>query len=112
MFIEPVSCAVHGMDRAGVRMGDIVVILGGGTIGLVMLQLVRHGGAAAVVVSEPLAHKRKIAADLGASLVIDPAGDTLKQAVMDLSGIGADVVIDCAGTVPTARTAIELVRRP
>ena len=111
MFIEPVSCAVHGMDRAGVRMGDIVVILGGGTIGLVMLQLVRHGGAAAVVVSEPLAHKRKIAADLGASLVIDPAGDTLKQAVMDLSGIGADVVIDCAGTVPTARTAIELVRR-
>jgi L-iditol 2-dehydrogenase len=111
MFIEPVSCAVHGMDRAGVRMGDIVVILGGGTMGLVMLQLVRHGGAAAVVVSEPQAHKRKIAADLGASLVIDPAGDTLKQAVMDLSGIGADVVIDCAGTASTARTAIDLVRR-
>ena len=38
MFIEPVSCAVHGMDRAGVRTGDTVVILGGGTIGLVMLQ--------------------------------------------------------------------------
>lgn len=111
MFIEPVSCAVHGMDRAGIRAGDIVVILGGGTIGLVMLQLVRHGGAAAVVVSEPLAHKRKIAGDLGASLVIDPAGDALRQAVMDMSGIGADVVIDCAGTATTARTAIDLARR-
>ncbi len=111
MFIEPVSCAVHGMDRAGIRAGDIVVILGGGTIGLVMLQLVRHGGAAAVILSEPLSHKRKVAADLGASLVIDPAGDTLRQAVMDTSGIGADVVIDCAGTASTARTAIDLARR-
>jgi threonine dehydrogenase-like Zn-dependent dehydrogenase len=111
MFIEPVSCAVHGMDRAGIRTGDTVVILGGGTIGLVMLQIVRHGGASAVIVSEPVAHKRKIAADLGASLVIDPAGDTLQQAVMDTSGIGADVVIDCAGTPGTARTAIGLARR-
>jgi len=111
MFIEPVSCAVHGMDRAGIRSGDTVVILGGGTIGLVMLQLVRHGGAAAVIVSEPLAHKRKVAAELGASLVIDPAGDALNQAVMDTTGIGADIVIDCAGTASTARTAIALVRR-
>ncbi len=111
MFIEPVSCAVHGMDRAGIRTGDCVVILGGGTIGLVMLQLVRRGGAAAIVVSEPVAHKRKIAADLGASLVIDPAGDSLRQAIMDTSGIGADVVIDCAGTLSSARTAIDLARR-
>ena len=111
MFIEPVSCAVHGMDRAGVRTGDTVVILGGGTIGLVMLQLVRHGGAAAVIVSEPLAHKRNIAAGLGASLVIDPLGGALRQAVMDTTGIGADVVIDCAGTPATARAAIELARR-
>ena len=111
MFIEPVSCAVHGMDRAGIRTGDTVVILGGGTIGLVMLQLVRHGGAAAVIVSEPLAHKRKIATDVGASLVIDPAGGALRQAVMDTTGIGADVVIDCAGTPATARTAVELARR-
>ncbi len=111
MFIEPVSCAVHGMDRAGIRTGDTVVILGGGTIGLVMLQLVRHGGAAAVIVSEPLEHKRKIALELGASLVIDPSGDALTQAVMDATGVGADVVIDCAGTATTAQTAISLARR-
>jgi L-iditol 2-dehydrogenase len=111
MFIEPVSCAVHGMDRAGVRTGDTVVILGGGTIGLVMLQLARHGGAAAVIVSEPLGYKRKIAGDLGASVAIDPAGDALRQAVMDATGIGADVVIDCAGTAATARAAIDLSRR-
>ena len=111
MLIEPVSCAVHGMDRAGIRAGDTVVILGGGTIGLVMLQLVRHGGAAVVVVSEPLAHKRNIAAGLGATIVIDPTGDALRQAVMDTTGIGADVVIDCAGTPATAGTAIDLARR-
>ena len=111
MFIEPVSCAVHGVVRAGIRTGDYVVILGGGTIGLVMLQLVRHGGAAAVIVSEPLEHKRKIAGDLGASIVIDPARGNLRTAVMDLTGVGADVVIDCAGTPATAGQALELARR-
>ena len=111
MFIEPVSCAVHGMDRAGIRPGDAVAILGGGTIGLVMLQLVLHGGAASVIVSEPLEHKRKIAASLGASLVIDPASGALGQAVMDETGIGADVVIDCAGTASTARASLEIARR-
>ena len=109
MFIEPVSCAVHGMDRAGVRPGDTVVILGGGTIGLVMLQLARHGGAASVIVSEPLEHKRKIAAGLGAALVVDPAG--LRQAVMDETLVGADVVIDCAGTAATARASLDIARR-
>ncbi len=111
MFIEPVSCAVHGMDRAGVRSGDTVAILGGGTIGLVMLQLLLHGGASRVIVSEPLEHKRKIAASLGASLVVDPAGSALHQAVMDETGIGADVVIDCAGTPATARASLALARR-
>jgi len=111
MFIEPVSCAVHGMDRAGVRPGDTVAILGGGTIGLVMLQLVLHGGAAAVVVSEPLEYKRKIAAALGASLVVDPGSGALRRAVMDTTEIGADVVIDCAGTGATARASLELARR-
>jgi len=111
MFIEPVSCAVHGVDRAGIRAGDFVVILGGGTIGLVMLQLVRHSGAAAVIVSEPVEHKRRIAGDLGASIVIDPSRENIRSAVMDLTGVGADVVIDCAGTPGTAAEALELARR-
>ena len=79
MFIEPVSCAIHGMDMAQVKTGDVVLILGGGTIGLVMLQLVKHAGASAVVVSEPVAWKRAIAGDLGATIVVDRPQTILKR---------------------------------
>lgn len=111
MFVEPVSCAIHGIDKAEVKTGDVVLILGGGTIGLLMLQLVKRAGASTVVLSEPVAWKRSIAGDLGATLVVDPASDDLEAVVRDVSTIGADVVIECAGTPATARLALGLARR-
>lgn len=110
-FIEPVSCAVHGIDKAGIRAGDAVVIVGGGTIGLIMLQLARLCGAATVIVAEPLEGKRRIALELGVDDAIDPAGRDLKAAVLDRCGAGADVVIECAGRPETVRTAVSLARR-
>jgi threonine dehydrogenase-like Zn-dependent dehydrogenase len=61
--------------------------------------------------SEPVAWKRANAGDLGATIVVDPASDDLKAVVKDVSTIGADVVIECAGTLATARLALELARR-
>jgi L-iditol 2-dehydrogenase len=110
-FIEPVSCAVHGIDRSGIRVGDTAVILGSGTIGLIMLQLALAAGAAAVIAVEPLERKRALAASLGAACVIDPAAADPKSVVFDLTGVGADVVIECAGTPETARLALALARR-
>jgi 2-desacetyl-2-hydroxyethyl bacteriochlorophyllide A dehydrogenase len=103
-FIEPVSCAVHGIDRAGVKAGDTVIIIGGGTIGLIMLQLARHAGAAKVIVLEPLEHKRQIAAELGAELVLNPSRG-------DASALLGDVVIECVGKPQTMQLAIDLARR-
>lgn len=110
-FIEPLSCCIHGIDRAGIVPADTVVIIGGGTIGLLMLQLARLAGAAHTIVVEPLAHKRTIAASLGADLVLDPASVDVIDAVSGLSGVGADVVIECAGKAATARLAIDIARR-
>jgi L-iditol 2-dehydrogenase len=110
-FIEPVSCCVHGIDRAGIRPGDTVVILGGGTIGLMMLQLVRASGAASVILVEPLEQKRVIARKLLADHIIDPAGTNSVSAVMDLTGIGADVVIECTGRADVALAALKCSRR-
>jgi 2-desacetyl-2-hydroxyethyl bacteriochlorophyllide A dehydrogenase len=110
-LIEPVSCAVHGIDKAGIKSGDAVVILGGGTIGLVMLQLVRNAGAAFVVVVEPVEQKRALARDLGADLALDPAHDDVRAAVLDNTGVGADVVIECVGKPSTMQQSIDLARR-
>jgi 2-desacetyl-2-hydroxyethyl bacteriochlorophyllide A dehydrogenase len=110
-FIEPVSCAIHGIDLARIRSGDTVVILGGGTIGLIMLQLARNAGAARLIIVEPVAHKRAIAHELGADVVLDPSTTDIQSALSDLTHVGADVVIECIGKPQTMELAIELVRR-
>ena len=108
-FIEPVSCAVHGIDKAGIHGGESVVIVGAGTIGLIMLQLARAAGAAKTIVVEPLEHKQRIAAIVGADIIVRPSES--RQAVLDLTGIGADVVIECVGRTETMQSSMELARR-
>ncbi len=110
-FVEPVSCAIHGIDRASVRAGDTVVIVGGGTIGLIMLQLARNAGASRTILVEPLEQKRRIAAELGADVILDPRTNHIKTAVMDLTQVGADVVIECVGKPQTSQLSLDLVRR-
>jgi threonine dehydrogenase-like Zn-dependent dehydrogenase len=110
-FVEPVSCAVHGIDRANIHAGDTVVIIGGGTIGLVMMQLARNAGAARILVLEPIEHKRAMARTLGADAVVDSGMAGTEKAVQEFVGVGADVVIDCTGKLETARSAIQYARR-
>ncbi len=110
-FIEPVSCVLHGIDRAKIKVGDSVVILGSGTIGLMMLQLVRSAGASVTIVVEPSEQKRMIAQKLGASYVLNPNEMNVQDVVMDISGVGADVVIECVGKTSTSQSALHLARR-
>jgi 2-desacetyl-2-hydroxyethyl bacteriochlorophyllide A dehydrogenase len=111
VFIEPLSCAVHGIDRARIRAGDTVVILGGGTVGLLMLQLAKISGASRVIVTEPIEWKRTIATRIGASEVLDPHTSDVLGTVKDLTGEGADVVIECTGRPETVALSLKLARR-
>lgn len=108
---EPVSCCLHGMDRARTRSGDTAVILGGGTIGLILMQLALHAGVARAVVVEPIAAKRELALRLGAMAALDPLalGEGLQAAARDAGGGAVDLVIEAAGRQDTAQQALELV---
>jgi len=108
---EPLSCCLHGLDLAGVRAGDRVVVLGAGPIGLLMTQLVRMAGAARVLVADPVASKRDLAGRLGADVVVDPAERDPGEAVRDAVPDGADVVLECVGRPGTAALALALARR-
>jgi 2-desacetyl-2-hydroxyethyl bacteriochlorophyllide A dehydrogenase len=110
-FVEPVSCAVHGIDRARISAGDAVVIIGGGPIGQIMLQLAVAAGAAYTVLIEPVAAKRALGTTHGASLLIDPGATNVAEAIHAVLPEGADVVIDCAGTPGTGSQALTLARR-
>ena len=110
-FSEPLACCLHAIGKAEIRAGDSVAILGGGVIGLLMMQLAKLEGAAQVILITRQASRRKMALELGASHTFDPSATETVAAVRDVSGGGADVVIECAGVPETFQTGIAMTRR-
>ena len=108
-FLEPVSVAVHVIDRAQMKIGDSVIITGGGPIGLLILQLAIKAGASKVLLSEPVAEKRKLAKQLGADMVVDPLKEDLLAISNKLTDRrGFNVCIEVTGIPSIARQLILL----
>ena len=106
---EPLGCCLHGIDRANIKTGDTVLIIGGGTIGLIMLQLARLAGAATIIISEPVAAKRKMAIDLGADYTVNPMEKT-PFALMEEERIREiNVTIECVGSAETMMDAFRYI---
>ena len=103
---EPLACCLHGGDLAGVQPGMSVLVIGGGAIGLLHVQLARLSGAARVTVSDPLPARRDLALRLGADAALDPRGLSAEQMRMALDG-GADVVIEAVGSPATAALSVQ-----
>ncbi len=111
-ILEPATVAVHAVRRTDIRLGDSVVVLGAGPIGLLVLQAARAAGAGTVVLVEPERTRREIAKTLGADVVVDPTHDDATQIInTHLGQAGADVVFECAGIPATIEQAVSLVRR-
>ena len=103
---ETLSCCVNGIDLANLRVGDNVLIIGAGPIGLMMLQLARNCGAGQIIVSELVEEKRDLALQLGADIVVDPKKENLRE-VLNKTFENVDCVIEAAGTPFTQAQAIE-----
>lgn len=104
---EPVACCLHGMDLTGIETGDTVMVIGGGTIGLIMLQLARLSGASTLIMVEPVKLKRDMAKKLGADIAIDPFTQPV-QDILDLNAIRTvNAVIECVGHKSTMQDAIK-----
>lgn len=110
-FTEPLACAVHGVDLAGVRLGDTVLIVGGGPMGNLIAQCAAHAGAATIVVSEPIALRRELAAEHGATHLIDPGRQDVEKELKKIRRIGADVVFEVAGNNTAQAACIPLARK-
>ena len=109
-FCEPVACCLHAIDVARIPPGGSVVILGGGVIGLLMVELALQAGAGAVVLSTRQAPRRQLALLLGAHHAVDAGADPVAQ-IGAILPRGADVVIECAGVGATFRQSIQVARR-
>jgi 2-desacetyl-2-hydroxyethyl bacteriochlorophyllide A dehydrogenase len=99
-MIEPLACAVNAIDRAGALSDRRVLVMGAGTMGLLIAALARHVGAAEVWVSDPAQAKHEVARRIGITTVVDPHA---------LAGERFDVVFEAAGALPAARQVIDLL---
>lgn len=106
---EPLACVIHGIDQAGIRPGQTVAVVGGGMIGLLMVQMAKLSGASTVVLSEPIEMRRRIGLEVGADAVIDPVHEDISERIREITGSsGADVVIECVGKRFAVEQALQL----
>lgn len=109
---EPLACCINGQKNARVGVGDSVVILGAGPIGLMHAALARVAGARQVIVSEPNPVRREAALARGVNHACDPTRENLLEFVRQRTdGLGADVVILAIGVPALANEALSLVRK-
>lgn len=111
-LIEPLSNAIHVINRANISLGDTVVVVGAGTLGLCMVQAARAAGAAKIVVSDTSDVRLTVAQRLGADVAVNPTSANLREAVSaETGGVGADIVIESVGIDATYQDTIHIVRK-
>lgn len=104
---EPLACCLHGIDLAGIQVGDKVCVVGGGAIGLLMVQLAKLSGASQIVLSEPNEKRLQVGLQLGANAALDPTRTDAQEAFAQVLDGGANVVIECVGNVPAVKSAFQ-----
>ena len=97
-LIEPLSVAWHAVKTSPFEKGDSVLVLGGGPIGLAVVQTLVAKGAEKIIVSEVASRRREFAKQFGAHHVLDPTKDDIVLRVRELChGPGVNVAFDAAG---------------
>lgn len=109
-FSEPLSVAVHAVERAGNLMGRDVIIAGAGTIGTLIAASAKAAGAARICVSDPSAFRRNIALKMGATEVIDPTDKDIINTI-DAAGGEFDLGFEASGHPSAFVDVVRAVRR-
>lgn len=110
-LVEPLAVAWHAVDVSPYKPGDSVLILGGGPIGLAVIQCLKVRGAEKIIVSEVASKRREFAKQFGADHVLDPTKDDIVARVRELcDGQGAHVAFDAAGVQAGLDQAVLAIR--
>jgi len=111
-LLEPLACVVNGNAEANIKIGDTVVVIGAGPIGLMHVQLAKISGAKNVICTDLREERLKIAAEVGADTLINASEEDQLKRVKDVTdGLGADVVIEAVGLPQTWELAVEMTRK-
>jgi D-arabinitol dehydrogenase (NADP+) len=113
VMTEPLACAIHGADVLALRPGSDVLVFGAGPTGLLLSQLLLHGGAARITVAAPSEHKLELARAYGVDETVRIGRGDIAQAVPKLRAVapsGFDVVVEATGSPDILAQAPGLTR--
>lgn len=107
-LVEPLAIGVHAATKAQIRPGDLAVVVGAGTIGMMAALGALAGGCGQVVIVDALQPKLDIAAKFGAVRPVNLKEEDPVQVVKELSGgWGADLVFEASGNEKAAATVFD-----
>jgi 2-desacetyl-2-hydroxyethyl bacteriochlorophyllide A dehydrogenase len=112
-LITTAGTGMYGITRVGgIDAGETVVVAGPGPIGLMAVQLAKAVGAGRVIITGTRDERLSLARKLGADLAVNTTKENVIKRVLELTGgLGADVVLECAGSSGSLSDAVEFTRR-
>ncbi len=110
-YIEPLSCVMRTLERARSSLGDSVLVIGDGRMGLLHLQALKTAGVRNVFVTGIIEDRLRLAVSLGARRAIDVSKENLKEIVNgETNGTGVSVVVDTVGNIQAMKSGFELLQ--
>lgn len=111
-LLEPITIAVRMVDKSNLKIGQRVLVCGGGPIGLLGLQLLKRSGATSLTLIEPVAQRRELGRKYGADFILDPTTKDIQDEAMRITqGLGYDIVINASGAPAAVSVLPEITAR-
>lgn len=106
--VEPLAVGLHAVEKGKVKLGDRVLVIGGGPIGLAVVAFAKLAGAFQVVVSEYAELRRTTSLAFGATGTIDPSKEEVAESFAKIAGSSPDVIFECVGVSGLLQECINL----
>jgi len=111
-MVEPVSIAIHAVQRTTIAPGSTAVVIGSGMIGLLVIQALRWAGARQVVAVDLADNRLALARQLGATHTINSGtADAAAEVARITGGLGAETAFEVVGFTPTLNLALSVLKR-
>ena len=110
-LLEAVAVALHAVSLVPVAPGSTALVVGAGTIGLLLQQALRVAGCSRVFVTDVDPTRLKLSQELGATATLSAGPDLSPQILQLTDGLGVDIAIEAVGNSATVNAAIDSVRK-
>ncbi|MHA1129504.1 MAG: alcohol dehydrogenase catalytic domain-containing protein [Candidatus Helarchaeota archaeon] len=111
-FMEPLSCCLRGLKRVNPVVGDTVLVIGAGPIGLIFVQLLRAFNSGSIISTDLVEYRLLKAKQCGAKYTINPIQDDLNEIIMtETDNQGVDIIINTVGISSVYQQGLELIAK-